>query len=59
VSFEDAVDSGKSHDADHTDRIIAQGRILVWAIEALGEIQSSLSRCVPSGIPAGCARVGV
>jgi hypothetical protein len=26
---------------DHTDRIIAQGRTLVWAIEALGEIQSS------------------
>ena len=28
-------------DADHTDRIIAQGRALVWAIEALGEIESS------------------
>jgi hypothetical protein len=32
-----------TNDADHTDRIIAQGRTLVWAIEALGEIQSSWS----------------
>jgi hypothetical protein len=30
-----------TNDADHTDCIIAQGRTLVWAIEALGEIQSS------------------
>jgi hypothetical protein len=32
-----------TNDADHTDRIIAQGRTLVWAIGALGEIQSSWS----------------
>jgi len=30
-----------TNDADHTDRIIAQGRALVRAIEALGKIESS------------------
>jgi hypothetical protein len=32
-----------TNDTDHTDCIIAQGRTLVWAIEALDEIQSSWS----------------
>ena len=31
----------RTDDADHTESIVAQGRALVWAIEALDEIESS------------------